>query len=103
MNDWENQLAMLLKQQDQPQEDYWGMMAANNAPPALVGQNEKLMNAYINQIQGGQQSQQLTPQQIQQQALQNQTARQGLAPQTPAQIQAKQLAEIMRRRGLPSQ
>ena len=101
MNDWENQLALLLGQQDQQPQDYWDMMAAQDYIPSMTDPN-----AYVNKIQG-ESKPQLTPQQqqelVRQQALQNQAARLKLAPQTPQQIQQAQIAEIMRRRGLPSQ
>ena len=101
MNDWENQLALLLGQQDQQPQDYWDMMAAQDYIPSMTDPN-----AYVNKIQGSPQQQQLTPQQqqelLRQQQLQNAAARQGLAPQTPLQKQQAQIAEILRKRGLPS-
>lgn len=99
--DWPNQLAAFLaqNQQDQPPDAYWDMMAANEqlqAPRMTQGMvsNPEMMNRYINQVQGAPQQQQQQPQQQP-----PRTADIRLSTQTPADIQRQQLQAILRARG----
>lgn len=93
--DWPNQLAAFLAQ-NQPPDAYWEMMAANNQPqdPRMTQgmvSNPEMVNRYINQIQGAQQQQ---PQQQQ-----PRTADIRLSTQTPEEKQRQQLQAILRARG----
>ena len=106
MNDWENQLALLLGQQDQPQEDYWGMMAANDQTklPAAAQWGGPMMDEALRQMELG--NKQKQPQ-VQQPGAQTglATDRGGSGYKTPTQKQLNdaRLMEMLRRRALPSQ
>ena len=100
--DWQNQLAALLAQ-NQPPDSYWDMMAQGDTLPAMMSDQAK--NAYIARVQGfqPQQPQQSVPQSGAQTGLAIDKGGSGYKTPTQKQLNDARLMEMLRRRALASQ
>ena len=94
--DWPNQLAALLAQ-NQPPDSYWDMMAQGDTLPAMMSDQAK--NAYIARVQGFQPPPQ-QPQRPQPQAnIGLSTQQGGTQAAADKKLQQQQLQAILRARG----